>query len=665
MQRPSPLALRLVAFAAASLYFELAIIRLTAAEVLYLGYFSNFILISAFVGLGLGFLAARRKLGLGNQLPFLLLFIYALVLVSQFDATILKNRFGLFFFGNIEGRAGLPGGVLLLILFVATVGVFACFGELIGSCFEHFTPLRAYTLDIVGSLLGIGLFSFQCAFDSGPVIWSATGCLLVALGWLVVRDPGGVRRASGIALAGLCMVVLLLSSATGTTTLWSRYQKLELERVVPRSAGLEPHWRIRANGIDHQGLLPVEMANRQFYARPYIWRAEQGKRPGRVLVIGAGSGTDVAVALARGATEVTAVEIDPGIVDLGREHHPDAPYDDPRVRVVVADGREFLRHDTSTYDVIVFALPDSIIRLSSMSNVRLESYLFTLEAFRSVKTRLAPDGLFVMYNQYRWTWLVDKLAAMLEAEFGRPPRQIKRGEHTTVLAVGPTFGGPLRPRDTFTGMATDDWPFVYLRQPTIHWLYLGMIALFVVVSLLGVLILAPAGTLRRPDVPFFMMGAAFLLLETKSISFFSLLFGATWMVNSMAFAGVLTSVLLANLIVGRWQIQRRWPLFAGLFGALALAYLTPAGWLLGVGAPWLRYGLSVALVFSPIFFANLVFSREFRDVDESTSAFGWNLLGAVVGGGLEYLSLLLGQRQLLLVVAACYLLVALLLRRRR
>ena len=299
-----------------------------------------------------------------------------------------------------------------------------------------------------------------------------------------------------------------------------------------------------------------------------------------------------------------------------------------------------------------------------MTSVRLESYLFTQESFAEVREHLKPGGLFVMYNQYRWSWLVDKIATMLETSFGHAPRIVTSGE-TTLLAVGLRDDGHERTHQPFAEPATDDWPFVYMKSPRIHWLYIGMIGTFLLASFLGVLVLAPPGTLRNPDGPFFFMGAAFLLLETKSISLFSLLFGTTWLVNSLAFGGVLTSVLLANLVVQRFKITNREILFVMLLGVLVAAYLVPSGALLSITSPALRYGAAVLLVFSPIFFANLIFSREFRDTDESTSAFGWNLLGAVAGGGLEYLSLLMGHRNLLWIVAGCYVLVAVLLRRKQ
>jgi len=182
--------------------------------------------------------------------------------------------------------------------------------------------------------------------------------------------------------------------------------------------------------------------------------------------------------------------------------------------------------------------------------------------------------------------------------------------------------------------------------------------MFMTAAIAGVFLLGPTGTLRRPEYGFFFMGMAFLLLETKSLVFFSLLFGTTWIVNSLAFTGILISVLLANLIVQYCNIRAKKSLFVGLFVCLFIAYFIPPATFLGIESLSIRYLLAVILVFSPIFFANLIFSREFKESEESTRAFGWNLLGAVAGGGLEYLSLLIGFRNLLLIVALCYVLVA-------
>lgn len=647
---PRHAALALALLAAGALYFELALIRFTAAEVLYLGYFSNFILITAFVGLGVGLLAASRDVDLGQALPFTLLFLFALVLVSKFDVDILRNHFGLFFFGNVTGQAGVPAALLMVVLFLATAAFFAAVGARLGVAFMGFAPLQAYTWDVAGSLLGIVLFSVQSLAGSGPVTWVITGTLLLGAGWVADDRPGARRVAARLLLSALCVVLLLLSARTGAPTQWSTYQKLTLARD---NSGLNV---VFANGIVHQFMHPAAQAGPAYYGEPYRQAAAAGVPLDDVLIIGAGSGTDVAVALAYGAKSVDAVEIDGRIVDWGRALHPDRPYDDARVHVHVTDGRKFLQETSRRYDVIVFALPDSLMRLSAFSNIRLESFLFTVEAFAAARARLKDGGLFVLYNQYRWPWLVNKIATSAADVFGTDPVLISDG-NTTVIAVGDRLDGPSVDRSGFERLATDDWPFVYMQRPAVHWLYIGMIGMFLGVSVLAVRCLAPAGTLARPEWAFFFMGMAFLLLETKSLAFFSLLFGSTWLVNAMAFAGILASVLAANLVVQKTRLRNRNLMFVGLFAGLVLAYLLPARVFLDVDAAWLRYGAGVALMFAPIFFANLVFSRTFMDAEASTRAFGWNLLGAVAGGGLEYLSLLTGYRNLLWVVGLCYLLV--------
>ena len=132
-------------------------------------------------------------------------------------------------------------------------------------------------------------------------------------------------------------------------------------------------------------------------------------RSAQVLIIGAGSGNDVSRALAWGADRVDAVEIDPVIHGLGNADHPDHPYDDPRVFVHLNDGRNFLRSTNKQYDLIIYALVDSLVLHSSYSNIRLESYLFTKQAFDDVKKRLKPGGVFVMYNYFRQGWIVSRL----------------------------------------------------------------------------------------------------------------------------------------------------------------------------------------------------------------------------------------------------------------
>ena len=68
----------------------------------------------------------------------------------------------------------------------------------------------------------------------------------------------------------------------------------------------------------------------------------------------------------------------------------------------------------------------------------------------------------------------------------------------------------------------------------------------------------------------------------------------------------------------------------------------------------LRYVIAAAIAFAPVFFANLVFSYSFRDTRTADMAFASNLLGAVVGGAIEYLALITGYALLLVIVAVLY-----------
>jgi hypothetical protein len=176
------------------------------------------------------------------------------------------------------------------------------------------------------------------------------------------------------------------------------------------------------------------------------------------------------------------------------------------------------------------------------------------------------------------------------------------------------------------------------------------------VLLASVVFVRVGGGSLRPMIPYvdlFLMGAAFLLLETKSVVQFALLFGTTWFVNSLVFVGVLFSVLLAIEVERRIRIARPGLLLALLFVGILIAWLIPTGALLG--SPVVpRLLAAVALAFFPIFVANLIFAERFRDTSDPTAAFGANLLGAMVGGTLEYLSLLSGFRTLLFLVAALY-----------
>src|SRR6266849_1491554 len=493
---------------------------------------------------------------------------------------------------------------------------------------------------------------------------------------LVARSQINVEAKEAIAIACLQEIhngdAIFLDS--GTTT----------QRIASKLAG----YIVDVNNAGgHQTM------NDWHYKEPFYQLVYKvfGRTFHHALILGAGTGSDVAIAEAYGVDSITAVEIDPTIQHLGVQFHPNHPYQDPRVHVVIDDGRNFLQNTTEKYDLIIFALPDSLTLTSSNTSLRLESFLLTQDSLETARTRLTNNGLVVLYNYYRENWLVEKLADMVGHAFnnqeplvtgyggwGRAatimdgPRlaTLPPGEfgpyHETAPAPGSTtlgiVGQGFYPLTSATP-ATDNWPFLYLQDrsfPTLYILGLAMVAGF---ALFGTLTLAPRKVLRRFDFHMFFLGMAFMLLEIKSLTTFSLLFGNTWLVNALVFFAILSSVLLAILVNRRFKFKRISVFYLLLFGILVFNILLPPEALL-LGNPIARYIVASVLAFAPVFLANIIFTNSFRDSETADIAFASNLLGIMVGGGMEYFSMLIGYRLLLVFVMVFYA-CALLLRWRR
>jgi SAM-dependent methyltransferase len=625
------------------LFVELALIRWTGANILFLSYFSNFVLLASFLGIGIGFLRARSSIDLFTWAPVALALLVLFVLV--FPVEVSKGSSQLLFFGHVQ-KTGLPQGITLPTIFLAVAIVMAMIAEGLARSFVRFRPLDAYRLDILGALSGIAVFSLLSLLGAKPVAWGAiAAAVFVALGWR--------RPRAWIGVVGAVALVVMLGWESTSSDLWSPYYRITTQ-YSPSG-----HWYVvSVNGIPHQVIQTVEQRH-ALYKVPY--ERAVSPRLDNVLIVGAGTGSDVAMALALGARRVDAVEIDPKLFQLGERLHPNHPYQDPRVHVHITDGRAFLEQTDQTYDMILFALPDSLTLVSGQASLRLESYLFTLQAIQSARDHLRPTGVFAMYNFYRQRWLLDRLANTEATAFGHSPC-VDTDPHFRQLLAMITIGrtpDAIRCEHPWTAPAdvqrpaTDDHPFVYLKGRSIPPIYLIALSLILLVSLL--LIRGVGGPLRpmRNFVDLFFMGAAFLLLETKSVVQFALLFGTTWFVNAFVFAGVLVAVLAAIEVSKRVRFDRPALVYMALIVALAIAWSVPPEALLSLSfVP--RLVLAVLIAFAPIFLANLVFANRFRDVAASHVAFAANLLGAMVGGVLEYLALITGYRALLLLVAGLY-----------
>jgi spermidine synthase len=710
------------------LYLELACIRWFPAHVLYLTFFTNTILLASFLGMSLGCLAAART-------RRLLVYTPALLLVSMLAAQAISASQGglesvfrvgnplapqLVFFGTEYAahdptRFIVPIEVVEAFFFLIVTLIMLGPGQELGRAFTRVpNRLEAYSLNILGSLAGITMFAVGSWQEWPPVAWFAPVAILLVY-FLFVPADGALSSSWRLVpwvmpcLAGVLAVTTWTSGAfvrshdTAGRYFWSPYYRIDYTQDR----------QIAVNLIGHQGMVSRDDPLRPSYAYalPHLLQRDASGPPFQdVLVIGAGSGNDVSRALAWGAQHVDAVEIDPVIQRLGAVEHPDHPYQDPRVTVHIGDGRNFLRVATGRYDLIVFALVDSLVLHSGYSNIRLESFMFTREAMNDVRAHLKPDGVFVMYNYFREGWIVARLSQGLQDAFQASPLVLTLPfvdtiqENTsggfTILMSGnldrlreafrrhpaywlaaresPSpaslngFGveppaqdqskwvrfGPARidpPADLQA--ATDDWPFLYLRRQMIPDLSLRGIAIMGGLAFVLFLIFLRAepaqGSRWRLNGQMFFLGAGFMLIETKAVVHMALLFGSTWMVNTFVFGAVLVMILGANVFAARVRPAGMTPYYVGLMGALALNSLIPLDSLLGFPRVWQVIGSSL-LAFGPILFAGIIFAIGFSRSAQPDRDFGANVAGAMVGGLVENTSMLLGFQYLTLVVIAFY-----------
>jgi len=690
------------------LFVELLLIRWIPANVAYVGFFNNFLLLSSFLGIGIGILLGRRVDA--RAAAWFAPCAFAIVVFVSLAQVNIRNEPGDVWFATGEGRRLDINFIVLPSLLILTTIAMAFLAIPLGPLFRTMPPLRAYAFDISGSMAGIALFAGVSLAGLPPSIWFAIAGLLVAL--LTFGRAGRWQRAVGMAaLVGAAMVSFGIETVGGDV--YSPYYRLDVVRT-PRTDV------IFVNGLAFQAMFPAAAPKEAYYDQVYRWFPD--RTFAKALIIGAGSGTDVSVALAHGTRAVDAVEIDPGIQAIGRAQHPDHPYSDPRVSAIIADGRAFLRNSTERYDLIVFAVTDSLTLVSSTSNLRLESFLFTEESFASARDHLTPDGVFVMYNYYRQGWVVGRLAKMALDQFGASPLvmalpyQAEIGEGLnldnvrTFILVGngkenhtvdsirakfaengsfwvnerPQFNGvnsfradmpfipgagqwhKIAPAKVDTAAValtpTDNWPFLYLKDKAIpRHPSLDGILVIAAVSLVILLAFAPVRRIR-PNGQMFFLGAGFMLLETKGVVHMALLFGSTWVVNSFVFAAILVMILCSNLYVLALRPRKLWPYYLLLAAALLVNVFVPMRYFLSLSGT-LRPVVSCAVIFVPIFFAGVIFATSFRDSTQPDIDMGSNIAGIILGGLSEYFSLMLGFNYLLGIAIAFYLL-SMVLRRR-
>ena len=674
---PRALDVAIAGSAGLSLFLELAVIRWQASVFPFFAFYTNFGLLACFAGLGLGYaLAGRSRIPLVLTIPLLgwqmlllvglksgmdfwhLDFLGAIPITEQFsmglrNARTLAQGFAIYFF--------------LTVVFVLTALSFIPIGQVCGRLMRRRPHLRAYGLNLAGSVAGVLAMFAVSALWTPPAVWFGLATLAVLL--LTVRRPGSLLTgAVGIVVA---TIALGWPARPPAQRVYSPYQLLELTysetgHMLIRAAG-HYYQRVHDLSVQHVGSDTALQRIRNYYDLPY--RGLRLPKGADVAVVGAGAGNDVAAALRAGASRVDAIEIDPAILQAGVANHPEHPYQDPRVHAVVNDARSFLRTTPRRYDVIVYGLLDSHTLLSHASSVRLDSFVYTVEGFREARACLKPGGRIVLSFSILGTALGHKMYEMLRQAFdGADPLVVSAGYDGAVVFLqgaaardtppasdiaGSGFDVTTRyaSADTPVDVSTDDWPFFYMPRRVYPVSYLVMLGL---VLLSGVALTANflGERPRASEASFFLLGAGFMLVETKAITELGLTFGSTWRVIGIVIGGILVMAFLANALVQRLNLRRAEPAFLLLFASLL------AGWAIvghgGLAATIPGKLATVVLLTSPMFFSGIVFSTLLRGRSAIGAVMSANLVGAMAGGLLEYNSMYFGFRFLYLLALGFY-----------
>lgn len=670
-----------------SLYYELLVIRWLSSEVRIFAYFKNLPLMACLFGLGLGLALTRSRHNFSRWFPALLLLVTALICFAAplglihivFVDPVEHYLLGLHQLpiGASSALQYLSGLIILAAIFYLIVFTFVAMGQKLGVLFDEFPPLVAYSINVGASLAGIlafSLISFLCWPPAGWLLLGAILCMWIYRG-------------------GLQTLMLVLGIAISFVTaqpnvVWSPYYRISITEwwlpADPPYSSFKYGTNVNVNHDFLEGAFdnrPEVLAHLSPRQRSETWEHYStlykiiGDKPRKTLILASGMGNDVAAALRHGATEIDAVEIDPIVVASGQRFHVERPYSNQRVRVHVNDARAFLRRTTEKYDLVDFAYLDSHAAFSSMSSVRLDNYVYTRESFRDAASLLKPDGIMAVHFFATKPWQTARIIKTLTAALGYEPLGLwSETGRALILLAGPgldrkaALASGYRPfvkqeleytmqrEGAFWDQiepTTDDWPFLFLRNRSVTFTYaVGLLfTLAIGIRLVGMsfgkFTVSPIGRTM------FFLGAAFMLVEVKSVTQMGLLLGTTWFVNSVVIAGILTVILLANLIVIKAQPKKLDWLFALLLLSLLINYCVPLS--VFQDLPFItRTVAGTAMLSLPLAFAAAIFAVSFSRARNAHAALGMNLLGTLVGGVLEYISMITGIAALNLVAVGLY-----------
>jgi hypothetical protein len=644
------------------LFIELMIIRLHSSYFQLFAYFKNVSLLSSFLGLGIGYAVSRkRSLTTPLVLPLLALQIVFLDAVKLSKLSqILQNPISEQFTLGLQQSSTFE--TIIVYLFLSIIFTFnaLCFvplGQLAARLMRRKKKLQAYSWNLIGSLAGILLFSLISFLWTPPIIWIA----IAALGTLVFLYKDMKSMVISLVSVGIIFVFISVPARLDQLEIHSPYQILTLKlsnRGSPVLLASNTYYQ-RMVDLSEES---VKLNNSlilwdDYYGLPYRFKPE----PENVLVVGSGTGNDVASGLRNGAKSIDAVEIDPAILKVGKTYHPESPYGNDRVNAIVDDARVYIRYTDKKYDLIVYGLLDSHTLLSGRSGgVRLDSYVYTVEAFKEARKRLKDKGIIsVTFNRIS-KGIGFKIYEMLEEAFeGEAPIVYNTFYDGGITYLAGEGIDQIRPdvlsfaqevtllyetQNVEVDKSTDDWPFLYMPVRRYPFSYVMMIVLLVVLSIIFIRRMLPDAR-KGFSAPCFFLGAGFMLIETKGITELALFYGSTWFVTSAVIVGILIMGFLANLLVmkrGTFKPEKTYGLLvASLVLGILVTYVDFAS-----GFPVFVKIVRTGIITLPLFFSGFAFSSELKRTESAGVALSSNLLGAMLGGFLEYNSMFFGFRSL-------------------
>ena len=669
----------LIALAAGlGLFLELSIIRIHSSYFQLFAYFKNLSLLSCFLGLGIGYSFSKIRLfSLNWTFPIIALQVSFMFLLKETPVT-------LFFQNPISeiwnmGQSIAVGylHIILIYFFIAIIFLlnavaFVPLGHLVARLMMNCNTLKAYSYDLIGAISGIILFTILSFLWTGPIVW-----LLISFAALIFFQ---LKLRLNVKFNCLSLVVLILSLNTfldpDKMDLHSPYQNVSLKfnnvshaPVTVKSNNLWLQTPINLSDKFHQKL---NTTWHKFYIIPYV---STKKKFDDILIVGSGTGNDVATALRNSKANIDAVEIDPLVADIGVRLHPEKPYSNKRVNLVINDARNFIKETEKKYDMILYSLLDSHANLSSKGGVRLDSYVYTVESFFEANKKLKDDGIIFLSFALSTEEMGNKIYKMLKMNFNNEPTilrpnymgknedfvegfylfAVSNKEHLLDLSETNYVETNIFKNKKFydeVDVSTDDWPFFYMSYRIYPTSYAVLISVIFILSFIFLKKLTKMNYNKFSFTCFFL-GVGFMLMETKGITELAKIYGSTWVVVSVVITAILTMAYLANLMIIKNVKISVNKIYFFLIFSLFLTYIISYVNFYNYPTIYLKFIIPFVLTF-PVFFSGLAFSKELLSYGSTANALSCNILGALVGGLLEYNSMFFGFKFLYILAIIFY-----------